>query len=451
MWGLLLRNFSLFSKYVKTSNKPVSLTYSQRLSSLSQSESIKTLKTTVLPNGFTVITESPSFPSRVTIGLLHSFGTRNESANISGALQMLKNCFLFPSEQENYVKLQLLGASLSMDFDYENTFYSGHCQVEDTKNFLKILLEITKKKKKISDQNIINQRHKDFWDSREEIRANRICKEMWIENCFSGSLCNKLSGEKDRVISLENLNFCNEMLQNSKCVLVASGIEEHDEFVEILKELEFGRIGGMEEKLMGKSEFLEKDLRICCDSEMVYAFLSFPGCALGEKDFLALDVLAHAFATDFSTKEKKKIFLFGNTEVKALNFSFTDTGVFALHAVVPIPFANSVIETFCKHLLELKSMTPNDLSVIKRNYKLDLLKVLESPQKRLENIGKVYLTNQTLFNLQSLINQIDDLTLENLNTSLTNLLNSPSNLLYLAKNTASFPPLFHISNTFKSL
>jgi len=63
----------------------------------------KTIETTDVPheynvtnltNGFTVLTESSSFPGTVNMGFLIDVGTRDETAETSGSLLALKNTYL---------------------------------------------------------------------------------------------------------------------------------------------------------------------------------------------------------------------------------------------------------------------------------------------------------------------------------------------------------------------
>lgn len=49
---------------------------------------------TNLTNGFTVLTESSSFPGTVNMGFLLDVGTRDETAETSGSLLAIKNTYL---------------------------------------------------------------------------------------------------------------------------------------------------------------------------------------------------------------------------------------------------------------------------------------------------------------------------------------------------------------------
>ena len=53
-----------------------------------------TYKSTKLPSGLTVLTESVSVPSNVQIGVFADVGTRDEDSESSGAMLLLKHAFL---------------------------------------------------------------------------------------------------------------------------------------------------------------------------------------------------------------------------------------------------------------------------------------------------------------------------------------------------------------------
>ena len=74
-----------------------------------------------MSNGYTVLTESASFPSAVHMGMLIDVGTRDETAETSGALLALKNTYLktlkHTNETINYGMIQMSGGNMTMDYD----------------------------------------------------------------------------------------------------------------------------------------------------------------------------------------------------------------------------------------------------------------------------------------------------------------------------------------------
>jgi len=84
---------------------------------------------TNLNNGFTVLTESTTFPSAVNMGFLMDVGTRDETAETSGAMLSLRNTYLktlkHTNETMNYNVIQMSGGNLTMDYDQERTYFRG--------------------------------------------------------------------------------------------------------------------------------------------------------------------------------------------------------------------------------------------------------------------------------------------------------------------------------------
>lgn len=76
---------------------------------------------TDLSNGFTVLTESSTFPGAVHMGMLIDVGTRDETLETSGSLLALKNTYLktlkHTNETINYGMIQMSGGDMQMEYD----------------------------------------------------------------------------------------------------------------------------------------------------------------------------------------------------------------------------------------------------------------------------------------------------------------------------------------------
>jgi processing peptidase subunit beta len=74
-----------------------------------------------LSNGFTVLTESQTFPGAINMGFLIGVGTRNETEETSGSLLALKNTYLktlkHTNETINYGMIQMSGGDMQMNYD----------------------------------------------------------------------------------------------------------------------------------------------------------------------------------------------------------------------------------------------------------------------------------------------------------------------------------------------
>jgi len=84
---------------------------------------------TELSNGFTIVTESTSFPSVVNLGFLIDVGSRDETIETSGSLLALRNTYLktlkHTNETINYGMTQMSGGFMNMDYDQERIYYKA--------------------------------------------------------------------------------------------------------------------------------------------------------------------------------------------------------------------------------------------------------------------------------------------------------------------------------------
>ncbi len=81
------------------------------------------INVTHLSNGFTVLTESPNFPTNIHMGIHLGAGTRDETEATSGACQAISNIYLktikHTNETLNYLMNQMAGGHTQVKFDQE--------------------------------------------------------------------------------------------------------------------------------------------------------------------------------------------------------------------------------------------------------------------------------------------------------------------------------------------
>ena len=91
---------------------------------------------TQLPSGFTILTESVTFPSAVNLGFCIDLGTRDETFETSGAMLALHNTYLktlkHTNETINYGMIQMSGGYMTMAYDQERTYFRSQCLEYDT-------------------------------------------------------------------------------------------------------------------------------------------------------------------------------------------------------------------------------------------------------------------------------------------------------------------------------
>lgn len=109
-------------------------------------EEVAEYNVTNLNNGFTVLTESQTFPGAVHMGMLIDVGTRDETAETSGSLLALKNTYLktgkHTNETVNYGVIQMSGGDMQMDYDQERMYFKGHCLEYDVIDMFQVMTDI---------------------------------------------------------------------------------------------------------------------------------------------------------------------------------------------------------------------------------------------------------------------------------------------------------------------
>lgn len=94
-----------------------------------------TYKSTKLPSGLTVLTESVTVPSNVQIGVFADVGSRDEDSETSGAMLLLKHAYLKTAintnETVNYGIAQMAGSNFEVKYNNENIFYRINCLSHD--------------------------------------------------------------------------------------------------------------------------------------------------------------------------------------------------------------------------------------------------------------------------------------------------------------------------------
>ena len=85
-------------------------------------------------------------------------GTRDETAETSGALCALKNTYLktlkHTNETINYGMIQMSGGAMTMDYDQEKTYFKGHCIEYDVIDMFQMMVDIALEPRSVLAANV---------------------------------------------------------------------------------------------------------------------------------------------------------------------------------------------------------------------------------------------------------------------------------------------------------
>jgi len=108
----------------------------------------------------TVITEQTNYPSNVHMGILINVGTRDETAEHSGALLAIQNTYLktlkHTNETINYGMIQMSGGETTMEYDEETMWYHSYCFEYDTLDMFRMLADCAFEPRSVLAANVFN-------------------------------------------------------------------------------------------------------------------------------------------------------------------------------------------------------------------------------------------------------------------------------------------------------
>jgi processing peptidase subunit beta len=202
---------------------------------------------TSLENGFTVLTESQSFPGAVHMGFLMDVGTRDETKETSGSLLALKNTYLktlkHTNETINYGMIQMSGGAMTMDFDPERTYFKGHCIQYDVIDMFQLMVDIALEPRSVLAANVArykNHKSHDLFNHLKKFDPFATNTELLLRTAygFKGLGMPRLGTEKNvDNIDARMLQHCiMDNITPRKCRIVASGVKNHKEYVDLTKE-----------------------------------------------------------------------------------------------------------------------------------------------------------------------------------------------------------------------
>merc|ERR1712086_1061739 len=202
---------------------------------------------TNLSNGFTVLTESQSFPGAVHMGFLMDVGTRDETPETSGSLLALKNTYLktlkHTNETLNYGMIQMSGGSMTMDYDQERTYFKGHCIEYDTIDMFQMMVDIALEPRSVMAANVArskNAKSHDLFNHLTRFDPFASQQELLLRTAYGYNTLGmpRLGTQKnvDNIDARMLQQFIMDNITPRKCLIVASGIKNHKEYVDLVKE-----------------------------------------------------------------------------------------------------------------------------------------------------------------------------------------------------------------------
>lgn len=182
-----------------------------------------------------------------------------------------------------------------------------------------------------------------------------------------------------------------------KCLLVASGIQNHKEYVDLVKE----RLGDLlpvpEHKyIRTASEYLGGEYRSWSETPATQITLAFESCPWASNDVQTYYVMNTLLGSSncginrASSMMQRNNFVDGATSV---NSHFSDSGLFGLTIEGPGSHSAELMSVVTEELAGLKNNIDDvELNRAKNTLKMNVLMAMEKSDDRLEEIARNFMT-----------------------------------------------------------
>lgn len=237
--------------------------------------------------------------------------------------------------------------------------------------------------------------------------------------------------------------FIMDNITPKKCLIVASGIQNHNEYVELVKE-RIGDLAPLPEQnfVREESKYLGGEMREWAETPVTNITLAFESCNWQSDDVYAYYVMnqligsAQGFSSGGPGKGmhcraitnlmQRHSFV---DSASALNHHFSDSGLFGMTIEGPGSHSSDLMNVLVEELNGLrKPIEEVELNRAKNVLKMQVLMAMERSEDRLEELARNYMTYGTL-TLHNYCDQIDAVTSEQINRVASKLVQGRPTLL----------------------
>ena len=228
-------------------------------------------------------------PSNVQLAVFADVGTRDETAETSGATQLLKNAYLKTSintnETVNYGIVQMAGGEFEAEYGRESGFYRVNCLSHDVIDVFSMLVDCALEPRNYVGCAIGRMKNNEAHDLDNLTGGNQRFNDSIFATAYGNkSLGNSILGNKTNVgnLSAEVIQkFQQQNFTNDRIVISATGIENHEEFVDLVRDkMNLTQLGSSKAEREA-AKYTGGEIRSLVDSSVAHVALAFEGANYG--------------------------------------------------------------------------------------------------------------------------------------------------------------------------
>ncbi len=397
----------------------------------------KKVTTSKLDNGITVVSETSTLPSDITMGICLNVGTRDEDSSTSGTLHSILTTyyksFTHTNETINYGMVQMSGGRFNMGFNRENLWFKSSCLPHDTVDIFNMMSDCALEPRNFNTANVAKVKLPQSFKIQTSSKSHSDYTDTVFRAAFgNGGLGMPLYGNPKNYNNLDSYilqKFQMEKFSPEQMVVCGLGVENHGEFYELVQNKLSNLVYNSNQLERKPTQFNDNYVKLPTDSSTTQISLCLEAPNLHTQDiiyfyFLSI-LLGRVEVNHYDPLEQYKGRFYNNiyqkhsfiNALEASNYHFTDSGMFMIRAVVNGNNVNQSLDLMSKEVASLEKITQAEFDGAQRNLKISISENLNVSYQRVEEYMKQQLTWDHV-KAMDLLNEIDQLNLQGLKKAL---------------------------------
>ncbi|PVB63061.1 pitrilysin family protein [Labrenzia sp. 011] len=378
------------------------------------------VKTTVLDNGLTVVTDQMPHLKTAALGVWVRTGSRVESVDQNGITHLLEH-MAFKGTKSRTARgiaeeIEAVGGELNASTSIEHTNYYARILAEDMPLAVDILADILQNstfdaQELAREQHVILQEIGAANDSPDDQAFDLFQETAWPDQAIGRPILG--TPETVKGFNRDALNaYLADRYRAPDMVLAAAGAVDHEAFVALARE-KFGGFNSEPASRESQARYRGGETLRVKDLMEAQVLIGFEGRPYKSKDYYAIQILASVLGGGMSSR------LFQEIREKhglcyaiySFHWAFSDTGLFGLHAATSHDDLGALMPMIADELVAAtRTISEEEVARSRAQIRAGLMMALESPAARAGQIARQILVHGRVLLPEEISSKIEAVT-----------------------------------------
>jgi predicted Zn-dependent peptidase len=378
----------------------------------------------ILPNGLTLLTEKIPHVKSASLGVWSKSGSRHEPDDLAGISHFLEHMFFKGTKRRSAEEIaraiDSVGGTLDAFTARENTCFYAKVLGEHLPLAVDLLSDLLlcslmEETDLEREKQVILQEIKMVEDTPDDLIHDLFAQSLWPHHPLGRPILGRMDSLA-RIGRSDLLSFIHDYYRPQQCIVAAAGNLEHEHLVQLISS-SFGEWSGQGPALntsLPQHRYSKWEDRR--DLSQIHLCLGVDALSYAHEDRYALYLLNCLLGGGMSSRLFQEV-----RERRGLVYSIFsyqaschDSGLFAIYAGTGPEHYREVLRLVEEELFRMvkEPLSPEELRRGKDQLKGNLLLGLESTNARMTRLAKMEIYFGQFFNLEEIIQGIEDITVE---------------------------------------